>query len=226
MPIHSEAYLNSLIQDAEVAISTEVKCIFYRFSLNIVQGVSTYTLPSGVIGILQVSWLGEGLEPQEYSDFGWSEFFRPQNLSTQGKPRYYMRVGGSGYNKIKFHPTPYESVSADNSSLHNDTGILNRVVVSSWRAAEPQDLEFRLPTYLFRNLMKYYAMTRAYAREGIGQNLIASEYFKAKYFAYLKMYKDTMEKIPQAVQLRFGDGSLVRSRVPRPVMPTSGKWSF
>ena len=224
--IFSDGYLQGLIREAEEVISTEVKCIFNRFPLDITAGTSTYQLPEGVTGIIQVAWKGTILDPLETQDFNYDGWFKPQNLGVRNKPQYYLRVG-NGYNRIQFYPIPDETIVADDSELDNDVGISSQVIISAWRVADVFSTDRRLPEYLFRNLMKYYAMARAYAREGKGQNLIASDYFKKKYLFYLQAYKETMEKVPQAVQVRFG--SDVRGGFkppPRPVFPTSGKWSF
>ena len=170
--------------------------------------------------------MGTILDPLEVQDFNYDGWLKPQNLGVRSKPQYYMRVG-NGYNRVMFYPIPDENIVADDTNVNNDVGIESQVILSVWRSADIFSDDLRLPEYLFRNLMKYYAMSRAYASEGKGQNLIASEYFHKKYAFYLKFYKETMEKVPQAVQVRFGAD--VRGGFkppPRPVFPTSGKWSF
>lgn len=226
MPIFSDSYLNSLIAEAEEWISSEVKCIFSRFSLSVTAGTSTYTIPSDVIGIEQITWKGDKLDNSEIADFQYDSYLKPQNLGTQSKPKCYMRYA-SGIHKIMFYPIPNETLAADDTNIDNDTGIEALVILSTYRFATTSGTTQRLPDYLFRNLMKYYAMERAYAREGKGQNVIASGYFKKKFSTLFPMYKKIIETIPQAVQIQFGPAAAVSNkRPPRPVLPTSGKWSF
>jgi len=74
--------------------------------------------------------------------------------------------------------------------------------------------------------MKYYAMARAYAREGPGQNIVASQYFLKKYESFLDIYSKTIEAIPKSVPLQFGDSQQSTGKLPRPHLPTSGKWAL
>jgi len=108
MPIHSDSYLNSLIEEAEQVISEKIPCIFNRFSLAITANTSVYTLPSNLHRILWISYLGTIIQPIDWQDFGNNGYLRPQDLGLKGLPNTYLRVG-NGWNKIQFYPIPSTS---------------------------------------------------------------------------------------------------------------------
>ncbi len=227
MPIFTESYLNDLIDETEQQLSQEISCIFQRFSIAVTTGVSTYTLSPVPVGILEITWKGRTIYPYDPEDWQGDPYVKPQVQGVQGQPKWYNRVS-YGWDKIFFYPIPNETIAADDTNLSTDTGIASRVIVSCYRLADPNSDSIRMPTYLFRNIMKYRAMERAYLREGPNQNLQASEYFKKKYDGFLKNYTSFINKIPQAVQLGFGgEAKSAFGRKPhRPILPTSGKWSI
>lgn len=227
--IHSDSYLTQLLQEAEKFISAKIPCIFNRFSLAVTSGISTYTLSDSVIRILQITWKGDRLESKSFADFGNDFWLKPQNLGVRGKPAFWLRSGiEEGITKIMLYPIPDETILADDSSLDDDTGILNRVIVSCYKIADPTAESIRLPTYLRRNIMKYWAMNKAYLREGPGQNIVAAGYFEEKFNNFLQSYHGVINTIPQSVNLKLGESrrNVFAGRPPRPVLPSSGKWSF
>ena len=226
MPIFSDAYLQNLLDGAEEDLSQEIPCIFNRFSLGITQGISTYTLPHNLIGILQITHKRRYVYSTEFIDFQMDNWLKPQNRGVQGIPKYYLRLG-SGWNKIMFYPIPSETLLANDTNLHLQSSLTDRVVVTCYRFADVTGIDIRLPDYLLRNIIKYRVMAIAYAKEGPQQNLQASKYFAKKYTAFKTSYIKIINKIPQAVQQQFGVPSDGRGRTPgRPILPTSGKWSF
>ncbi len=227
--IFTDSYLQGLIDQAEVDLSLETRVLFYRFSLSTVAGTSTYSLPKNLIGIHQISYLGMVLEPKEFSDFGYTPWYKPNNLGVQGKPMYYARVG-YGWDKVFLYPIPSATIAADDTHLNDDLSI-NLVIVTGIVAVDLDNYETtpRMPVYLLRNIIKYRAMSKAYAKDGIGQNLVAAQYYDKKYTEFLALYKSIIDTIPAAVQIRFGEddiNGIYRKRLPRPVLPSSGKWSI
>lgn len=225
-PIWSTSYLNDLLNEAEVELSEIIKCIIFRTSISVTAGNAEYDLPDGIIGILQVTWKGEWLDSLELDDFKLDSYIKPQSLSSQNKPRVYMRMR-NGYKKIKFLPTPDETIASTSNPL-DSTEIENRVIVTAYRSADTTANTYRLPSYIYRRFTKYYVLYRAFLQEGKGQDLKASEYFKNKYEFIKQRFKEINEKIPRCVDLGFGYSSqFSRGRTPpRPVLPTTGNWSF
>jgi hypothetical protein len=214
------------MDDAEVELSQNTHCIFDRFSLAVTSGTSTYSLPSNIVGILQITYKGKYIYPVDMADFQGDSWLKPQNLGVQGTPKYWIR-SSIGWGQIMFYPIPDETISADDTNINTQTGLRDKVILSVYRYADPTDEDMRVAYYLRRNVCKYKAMARAYAKEGPQLNLQASEYFQKKFDYYSTAYKKFIEKIPSAVQLGFGEPSSGRGKTPpRPILPTSGKWSL
>jgi len=225
MSIFSDEYLQYLLDRSEVDFSQAIPCIFYRFSLSITQGTSQYTLPTGVINILRVTWKGERVFPWEHSDTRQSNWMKPQNLSSQGKPKFYLSRE-YGYGQIKFHPIPNETVAADDTNIYG-SDIANRVIISAYRLADPTGTTYRLPEAIRERMGKYYAMYKAYQREGKGQDLIAAAYFERKHKLALSQFRKIIMKIPAAIQLQFGPTGMHRDNKPaKPLMPSDGAWGW
>lgn len=225
MALFSDAYLTQLLDDAEKQVSNDIKCLFNYFSLAVTQGTAEYTLPATICGIHMISFKGTLIDPLTHQDIDFSSWMKPQNLSVESIPKFYVRLG-YGYNKIKFHPIPNESISADDTDLDSIDGIKRRVIIYCYKISDPSGT-IRLPSYLRRNVVKYIAMSKAYMREGKTQNLSAAGYFAKRAVTTFELYRQMVFKVPRAVVLQFGP-AVDRSRLtpPRPVLPSSGKWAL
>jgi len=217
MPIWSDDYLSTLLNRGEYEFSQFIPSIFYRFSLEITKGTSIYQLPQGVIRILRVTWKGIELEPVEHAD-GYSPFFRPNEYYSEGVPRWYL-TRWYGDRKIKFHPRPNESISADDTGVMG-SDIENRVIVTAYRYADPTGTDYRIPEYLRRRYLKYYVMYHAYKREGKGQDLDAAQYFKQKLEFVKQRFKEIYDKIPTTVLTHLHPTSFDRIRFKKPAYPS------
>jgi len=56
MPIWTEEYLLELQSRGEIDLTTDVRCIFDRFSLEVTSGTSSYDLPGGILSIARITW--------------------------------------------------------------------------------------------------------------------------------------------------------------------------
>ena len=225
MAIFTDEYLNYLMQRAEVDFSQEIPCIFTRFSLDITQGTSEYALPAGIVNLIRVTWKGDRVSPMEHTDTRQSNWMKPQNLSSQGKPMFYLSRE-YGYGQIKFHPVPHETVADDDTNVYG-SDIENRVIVSAYRLADPTGTTYRLPEAIRQRYGKYYVLYKAYQREGKGQDMMASEYFKRKHDLSLSQFKKLIMKIPAAVRVQLGPTGMHRSnKPPRPSLPSDGAWGW
>lgn len=228
MPLFDESYLNRLIDKAERELSIRTGIIFDRFSLPVTLGQGILDLPTGVIGIVQVTWKGEEVIPQDFLEFD-GNYLKPQALMTSSKPKMYIRVM-NGYAKIQLVPKPNETLVGGTdtfAALASLTLIKTRLVISAIRSANPASETLRMPTYLFRNCMKYKALAEAYAKEGKTQNLVASEYFLDKFTFFLMHYEDVMRKFPKAITntLQPTNG-IASTKIPKGSLPSDGPWSF
>lgn len=177
MPIWSDAYLAQLIDDAEVEIvNNELVSLFHRFSLQVTKSIATYTLPKYVKRIVRITWKGKKLEPLSQEELSRLDY---QYRTTEGEPFWYSRIADGLY-VIRFYPIINETVTSDDSGI-SGSDIENRVIVSCYRKPDTSSSVFQIPDYYARYLTKEYSLSRAFAVEGLGQNLKAALYYKNKY---------------------------------------------
>lgn len=227
MPIWSDEYLNYLLTRGEIEFSQKVPSIFTRFSLAVTAGTSVYDISSNnLVNILRVTWKGESLESYEHaSEIYRNRWFKPQEQADQGKPQFYLSYE-YGFGKIKFHSNPNETIAADDTNIFG-SDIENRVIISGYCLADPTGEVYRIPEYVRRRFGKYYAMEKAYLREGPGQDLQASQYFGAKYKLVLGYFQKIVTTIPSSIRIEMGPRSIADARkVPRPSLPSTGAWGF
>lgn len=222
MPLFSDDFLNYLLANGERELSISIPSIFYRESIAVTQGTSVYTLPTGIIRILRVTWKGEKVFSWEHADSRPGTWMKPQNLANQGKPKFYLSYE-YGYTQIKFHPVPNETIAADDTKL--DSAPEDIVTIVGYKVADPSST-YRIPEYIRRRTNKYYAMHRAYAREGKTQDIKAADYFKKKFDFVHAEFASALKRIP-VVDPALGPVTLDnRNRPARPVLPSSGKWAI
>lgn len=226
--LYSDDYLDRQLSNAEIDISSRCPIIFNRFSIAVTKGQAVYTLPDGIVGILRITYMSKEVLPLEMSDIDYSNWIKPANLSPQGIPKFYLRMGW-GYKAIKFQPQPDLDVAANDAIINTVTGMQSTVIINCYQISQPKSSNdvLRTPAYLRRNLMKYYVMREAFSRQGKGQNIAASVNFGRRYDMFLQRYYKIIEKIPQCVQLVMGpEVNRYLHRPPKPVLPTTGKWSL
>ena len=218
MPTWSDDYLQTLQRRAEVELTTDIKCLFHRFSLEIVSGIATYTLPPGIKSIVRVTWKGRKIYPyDQVSAQSHKLYIDPLTETTTGTPYLYLQHQ-YGWDKLHFWPVPNESVAANDSGIWG-SDIENRVIVSCWRVADPLGNTHRLPEFIRRRLTKTYVNWKAYMKEGASQDTEAAGYFREKYLAAKSHLKETMGKIPRAIvdemqPIRGGYPKVARPRLP------------
>lgn len=182
--IWDESYLNTLLDDAESYLTSAVDCIFDRISLAVTLGQSVYTLDACITRILRVTWKGKKLTPLSFDQFC---ILNPASAvvnestkieSPNSIPQFYVRHP-SNYRDIRFWPTPNETISAGTSNLFG-SAINTCVIISCYRTESTSQPYLQLPSYLIRRIKKAYVLWKAFAKEGKGQDLQASIYFKKK----------------------------------------------
>lgn len=220
--IFSDSYLLTLIEQAAIEFSTKVPGLWYEKTLAITAGTAAYAVPD-FIKVLDVSYQGYSLDPLIARDLQVSpQTFKPNSGGSRGRPSAYI-FDQQGQSTLRFYPCPNETIAADDTAIY-DTSLVTGVVVISGYVHHQTDYE--VPAYLFRNMMKYRAMERAYAREGDGQNLKASKHFASVYQMMFDIYRLILETIPKKIPSELA--GRVRDpgvKPPRPVFPTTGAWS-
>ncbi len=211
----SSSLLDRLETEAEVAISQEVNCIFFRYSFPIVSGTALYTLPASLVNIQAITWLGKKLE--QFNPNLHSMDIRPVADSTSSIPQLYM-VDTYRYNQIRFYPTPNASIDqVSDANLLKGAGILAGVCLTGFAVADT--INYRVPSWLRAQLIEYYVKWKKFELGGKGQSLEAATYYKGKYQNYLDAFKIIIEKIPGAVTHRFGQDYRSHGRTARPILP-------
>ncbi len=223
--IWQESFLNDLAQDAEKDAAQRVNYLFTKFSLAITAGQSVYTLPSYTRSILRITWKGYKVWP-----ISWREMCEidPASMvasesekveATQSRPYYYC-IHPNNERNIRFFPTPNETVASDDTKVWGTTGITDIICVSAWRT--PDFETFVLPSYVSRRTKKAYALMMAFLKEGKGQNLKASAYYKSKYEFQINLLKSVVGGVFVSRRLRLSDQLRENPGRPgRPVYPAN-----
>ena len=224
MAIWDESYLNRLVADAEAYLTASVDCIFDRFSLAIITGQSVYTLPSYVTRIVRITWKGKKLHPLTFPEFcGLSPASAIVSstvgvTSTKSTPLYYVKHP-TNYYDIRLYPTPGEDVAAGTDLW--STGISSSVIVSCFRSQSASAAYLHVPVYIKRRIKKAYVLYQAFAKEGKGQDLQASQYYKQKLEILTAFWKEINSDVFLCKQRQLGDifdGERL-GRPARPVLP-------
>lgn len=181
--IWSDSFLQQLTNDGETEIVNKLKCIFERDSLAVTSGTATYTIPDYILELLQVTWKGEVLDNITHVDARELDFKYRTNT---GKPIGYI-WNSDGMKTIRFFPVPNETIAADDTNIYG-SDIGNRVILSYKRSPDITQPNFQIPAYTGRRVIKPYVLWKAFKVEGIGQNLVASNYYKQKFDFLMNQY--------------------------------------
>jgi hypothetical protein len=217
----SNEYLARLAFDAETEIANETKCIIDRISISTALHVSEYQLPQYVFNVRKVYWKGFRLDPisgytvpeTAYDIITWkSAGFNPSAFSPAfltgysditstfgagvkgGKPIEYF-YAGFGENIIKINPSANEVLQRYEDGLWSNN-IENSLIIEFYRF--PDGENWKIPQYFRRRTIKAYVLWKAFAKEGDGQNLDASQYWEKRYHLLLgraKIITDNIYKI-------------------------------
>lgn len=228
--IWTDSYLSQLATDAEQQINKDVPCIYYRFYLQVQQGVSVYTLPNFVRSIIRITWRGYELNPVNFDEFMMltpaTVFVAPgssQNIETsQSRPLYYTMHPTNPYD-IRLYPTPNESFG----TVGNPYAPQPNEPFCNFACYSEIDSTFAdptrcLPIYIDRRLRKSYILWKAYSAEGSGQNLTAADYYAQKYKWLIERFREINAGAFIGKYYAIDDRGLLTSdgfRYPRPVLP-------
>jgi len=184
MPIWESAYLNQLLEDAEDYITASIDCIFDRFSFPVISGQSVYTLPSYVTRLVRITWKGKKLYPLNFQEFC---ILNPASAvvsagtkieSPNSIPLYYVKHP-TNYYDIRLYPTPGEDLAQVTTDLWG-ANINTGLIVSCYRTQSRSADYLHLSNILIRRIKKAYLLVKAFAKEGKGQNIQASQYYQKK----------------------------------------------
>src|SRR5215510_1780482 len=215
MPVvFDDATIQRFSEQGENKFVTDTRCIIDRTSLAIVNGTNQYTLPDYVLDIRRVTWRGKWIEPIPHRQF--REGYFP--FSSQSEPTQYI-YNNIGAQKIQFFPTPAETIAAATTDLYG-ASISTSVIIEFTRT--PDFVNFTIPPWFRRYLLKNYVLKMCFAIESKGQNIKASKYFDAKYKNLYETYQLLLEDfINKPRSLMASVYPILRQRPPAPVLPAS-----
>lgn len=225
--IWQDSYLSRYADDAETDAASQVDYLFHRFSFASVQGQSVYTLPTYCKSIKRITWLGYKVWPiswREMADMTPSTMVVSESEkyeAPQGRPRFYC-LHPNDLHAIRFYPTPNQTLAAVSDPLTTRDKILAGVIISCWRAPDVTGTEFVLPSYISRRTKKCFVLMHAFRKEGKGQNMLASQYYKKKYDFQIELFKQINNQVYVSRRPRLADDfnlSGFGRRPGRPVLP-------
>ena len=180
MSIWSAATINRFVAEGEQEIAKGLNCLINRVSLDITEGQVTVQLPSDLLSIERITWLGKRLDPMPLRDFQKINVIAGESL-----PLFYI-FNQQGQNTVRFFPLPPQAVAADDSGLWGPT-IGTTIICAYWQL--PDTVSVQIPQYIRLRLIKYYVLWKCFAIEGAGQNLKSSVRFKKRYDFYMEWFK-------------------------------------
>lgn len=220
MPLFSATTIEKYAQEAENLLAIENNILLGRTSLSITSGTSEYTIDEYIHSIKRVTWKGLKIDPLPHRH--WRENFN--SLTQLGPPMFYL-YNNITRNKIKFFPTPNETIAAASTTNLNDDlwgdQIPTRVIIEYYRT--PDYLTEILPVYMRRRYIKAYVSKMCYAMEGLGQDIKAAKYYDDKWQMMFKQFSElTQELISLPRKLVMSGGVDTRDYTPAaPVLPTA-----
>ena len=236
MSIWSDAQLTQWSTDAEQDIEKRIpSLIYYRFLLNVVQGISVYTLPNFVRTVSRVTWLGRKLDPVNWDELTYLtpatavlNDNQPDTVPTViGRPLYYAKHPTNPYD-IRIYPTPNLTLSSssglDPYAPYPETQTPQACIVACWRNIDSTftDPTSLLPNYIDRRTRKAYVLWKAFSAEGKGLNARASKYYQKLYEYLIQQFIMINQGAYIGKRYAIEDGLLTIDgfRYPRPILPS------
>lgn len=185
--LFSAATIQRFIEEGEDWFNQSYNCIIKRISLSVSPGTSEYTLIDPIINIRRVTWKGKKLDPLTMRDA--RQCF--QNMGQLGQPFWYI-FNNIESNKIKFFPSPNETIGSTSSNLYGSE-IPNRVIIEYYTTTDSDTIV--IPPYFRRRLLKAYVNKSCFQIEGQGQNLKGTEYFNNKFNTLTQLYGNLLNEL-------------------------------
>lgn len=204
-------------QNAEQEFASERPCIIDRISLDIVTGTGLYTLPSYLINIKRITYLGWKVYPLPHRDLRQSY----QSGTQQGRPLWYI-FNNIGQLQLKFFPVPSETIAAITGPTLYGSDIANCCVVEFYR--QPDFADFKIPAFFRQRLLTYYSNRRNFAMEGRTQDIKAANYWGKKYEAMKELYSNLLDDLNNKPRNLVASDNAQRPygyTPPPPILPVS-----
>lgn len=225
--IWTDDFLNQLAVDAEEDIQQEIECIFDRQYLPTVVGQSVYTLPDSIRAIKRITWRGRKLDPANWEDLQslspHTAYVDPADkVETSVSRPWWYALHPTNIHDIRFYPTPDETFDGITGDPFSPGTNEPQCTISCWRNIDITNPLYSLPTYVDRRTRKAYILWKAFEKEGKGQNLSASKYYKQKYSFLIEQFRTINQAAFLSKRYSLDDGSLSTleaRRYPKPSLP-------
>jgi len=215
VPVFTTTQLNRYTLKAEQSFATEFPCLIDRISLPIVAGTSLYALPDNIINIRRITYRGKKLDPIPHRDL--RECLDGSTAS--GTPTDYV-YNNVGQMTIKLFPTPIETLTGLQANLFTPAVIRVECIVEFYTTSD--GIDYRLPDYIRRRLLKASVLKQAFLAEGKGQNLKASKYWAGKWDYLKELYGNQVyDQLNAPRRLIANTGGVNRQILAAPVLPLS-----
>lgn len=225
--IWSEEYLDRLLSDAENRLASDFDLHFTKHALTIESGRSTYSLDVNIKKVLFITWRGRKVDPMQFTEINSLGFNTAVVNETDkieystGEPRFYA-VHPTNSGVIRFIPTPNEDFTPDGTEdLYDSTVISEQCIVTCYRFGDSTSEEFALPAYLGRRYTRYYALFKAFSKEGKGQNLVAAKYYKEKMAAQYEILRAINANTYVSRRFQLSGASDYPKIIGRPQLPSN-----
>ncbi len=227
--IWTDAQITQWAEDAVGQIAVDVNCIFVRECVPTQRGQSVIKLPDYVRSLRRVCWRGRSLEPQSWEEL---QFLNPStvflgsgssaNKETVGKPLFYAPHPTNPYD-VRLYPCPDESflVSGEPNPYAPQPNSPS-CIIEFWREPDPSNSNplISIPPYILRRTQKAYVLWKAFAAEGKGQDMDASNYYQTKYNFLISQFQMINSGCFVAKRYNLDEGGLLdpqRFRYPKPL---------
>lgn len=173
--VWSDQQIENAARTVEEDFSREYPCIEERYALPVINGISTYLMPSQLMTIRRITWNGWRVNPLPQREY--RTVFQGAQTQT-GRPFWYVYSDLVEQKKIRLYPTPNFTITAS-GNLYG-SGIAQGCVISYWRTP---DETHTIPRWLRRRVLKAGSLALLFTQEGKGQDLTAAKFWDAFFVA-------------------------------------------
>jgi len=187
MSLFTSQMITRFSNEGENEFAEDWPCLLTRMSLTITKNVSIYSVPDTVRSIRRITWQGFKLDPLGQRNF--REVF--QNATQVATPYWYV-FNNIGANNIQFFPAPPVNITPSGLNLYSDA-IPVDVIVEYFTF--PDFVNYTIPSYFRRRLLKSYVLKGCFNVEGAGQNLKNRDYWVQRWQTLKELYGSFLDVI-------------------------------
>lgn len=216
--IWTDAFLYQLIQQAETWIMDACNTVWIRFPLAIQLGIATYQMPFTVKYITRMTYRGFKMWVVTQKELA---LLSPVYRTQQTRPRW-ASWQFDGFSSLRLYPVPSENlpILSTGNQIYTDINLLNECVISAYVFPNEANVNFSLPDYFIRRIVKSYVLWKAYAAEGLPQDLDVAQYFKKKFEGHVQSIIEAHTRVYANKNRQLADVAIQRPwRKYRPILP-------